>query len=147
MVLVGGFGWKDKNNSFDFENNIRDNTIFWIKYQPKEVVTYLMSSARLLIYPSFYEGFGFPPLEALKSNTPVLCSNIPTLKEILKNHASYADNGDVDSFFQNLKKFTEISKTENKRLQEGQSYSKTFTWEKCLDETINVYEKNIKLHF
>jgi len=146
LVLVGRYGWNDKNSNFEIENYLQNSTIFWIKYQAKEKVTDLVASARLLIYPSFYEGFGFPPLEALKSNTPVLCSNIPTLREILKNHVSFADNGNVDSFYIILKKFTQITKNENKLLKKSKLYSNKFTWQKCINKTLDLYNKVIDSH-
>mgnify|MGYP006074722439 CR=1 FL=1 len=146
LVIVGGFGWNDRKNNFDLKNYIENNPIYWIKYQSKNIVSDLISSARLLIYPSFYEGFGFPPLEAMKSNTPVLCSNIPTLKEILKDYVIYAENGNIETFTNAMKFISTLEKNKNKSLEKARNYSNTFTWKNCVTKTFNLYHKHFKLY-
>ena len=146
LIIVGEFGWNSTNDNLKLQTYIEKNPIYWLKYQPKNIVSDLISSARLLIYPSFYEGFGLPPLESIRSNTPVLSSNIPTLKEVLKDYVIYAENGKVETFTNAMNYMSTLPKNINPNLFRAQKYSNKFTWEKCVNNTIKIYHKNFILH-
>ena len=105
------------------------------------VLKYLFMKASLFVYPSLQEGFGIPPLEALNNNCPVVCSNIPVLKEILGNSCYYFDPNDIKDINHTIQTILDSNKTHEKFLKSSQKIKKKFTWENCALNTIEVYKK------
>lgn len=81
--------WKDNTN--DFNNNI-----IYLGYQSDERLKALLQNAKALIFPSLYEGFGIPPLEALGLGISTVVSDIAVMREIVGNHASYIETSKTD---------------------------------------------------
>ncbi len=100
--------------------------------------------ARALVYPSRYEGFGIPPLEAMASECPVACSNTSCLPEILGPAAEYFDPLQIDSIRMAIER---VALDETRRLEltaEGQTRCRIFSWQRCADETLDAYEKTLE---
>lgn len=109
-------------------------------YIPAEDKPSLYQLASCFVYPSFYEGFGFPPLEAMSSGTPVIASYSSSLAEICESSALLIDphniNDLVEAFGQvlNNKEFSE------KLSEMGRNQASKFTWEKSATETLNLFQ-------
>ena len=100
----------------------------------------LYKNAICLIYPSLYEGFGIPLLEAMESECPILCCNTPALKEIGQNAVEYFDGNNQDAFLESLDKII-YSNDLNKKLKKlGLQRRKDFSWKKCAKETEEIYQ-------
>ena len=106
-----------------------------------EILFQLYSNARVLIYPSKAEGFGLPIIEAFSSGCPVVCSNIPVLKEVADNAAVYFDPNDTDSIKENLNKVLYSDSLRQSLIVKGTERVKSFTWNRCAEETLKVYKK------
>lgn len=106
-------------------------------------LAYLYANAICFVYPSLYEGFGLPILEAFDNNCPVICANNSSLPEVGGNAALYFDNEDAGK----LAKAVEMLFTDNsirqKCIELGRIRCKEFTWEKCFEETSKVYRRMI----
>ena len=106
-------------------------------------LNFLYSKARLFIFPSLYEGFGLPLLEAMNMDCPVICSNTSCFPEIVNNAAIFFDPKDIDSIKSQMEKTIFDNELlldlKNKGVQNLNKYS----WEKCSNETEKVYEKII----
>lgn len=98
----------------------------------------LYSGAKSLVYPSLYEGFGLPILQAYACGTPVVTSNIGSMKEIAANAAILVDPNDVNSIATGIDKAVNSPKTLSKL---GFKRVKEFSWEKCAVETKKVYQE------
>ena len=99
----------------------------------------LYRKALVFVYPSYYEGFGFPVLEALASGTPVVSSNASSLPEVGGEAAIYVDPFDVKSIAEGIKKVLRFDDSNYQRMiQKGLEQSKKFSWEKCARETLAV---------
>ncbi len=85
LVIAGEKGWKN-NNIFKIAKRL-NNKIKFLGYIPKNEKIYIYNLASIFIFPSFYEGFGFPPLESMACGTPVITSNTSSLPEIVTNNA------------------------------------------------------------
>ena len=104
------------------------------------LLTYLYKNAQALVYPSLYEGFGMPILEAMNLKCPVISSNTSSMPEVYGNTClSFNPNSKIE-LAQHLNTISNNNDFRNKIIQEAFQRSKLFSWEKCARETMNVYE-------
>jgi glycosyltransferase involved in cell wall biosynthesis len=96
----------------------------------------LISAAEILVYPSFYEGFGLPILDAYKFNLPVVTSNIGSMKEVAGDAAVLVDPFSTDSI---VKGIEEAFRNKKSLIKKGKKRLKLFNWEKTAKSTLDVY--------
>jgi glycosyltransferase involved in cell wall biosynthesis len=101
----------------------------------------VMAAADICVYPSLYEGFGFPPLEAMASGTPVVASNVSCLPEILGSAALLVDPTDVAAFGHAVESVLSDSDVRARLVAAGREHAREFTWERCAETTLNVYRE------
>jgi glycosyltransferase involved in cell wall biosynthesis len=101
----------------------------------------LYTHATAFIYPSLYEGFGIPPLEAMSFNCPVVCSNVSSIPEVVGNAGEYFDPYTVESIIEAMEKVLFSVDIQQDLITKGQERVKMFSWEKCATETALVYKK------
>jgi glycosyltransferase involved in cell wall biosynthesis len=113
-------------------------------YIPEDLLPVLYSGSELFVFPSLYEGFGFPPLEAMSFGVPVISSDIDTMKEVLEDSAVYFnpyDQNDIADKIQlmlnNLSLCMEMS-------EKGLSHVKKYSWENTASKTLQVYHSILK---
>jgi mannosyltransferase len=136
LLIVG-----NKLNDFDnnlLKNNISDKYIFLGNIDNREL-NFIYNIAHCLLYPSSYEGFGIPVIEAFKASCPVVAQKIPVLEEITNNAASLVQGLDKKMFIYNILQFKDSSIRKD-YISKGIEQSKKFSWEKCSKEVINFYE-------
>jgi glycosyltransferase involved in cell wall biosynthesis len=126
-----------------FEDRSGDRIIIIPPVSNRELVL-LYNSASLFVFPSFYEGFGFPVLEAMKCGCPVICSNRGSLPEIAGEAALYLEELDDISactreLAQKMKKMLTDSEFRLRLVQEGTRQAGLFKWEKTAQKTLEVY--------
>ncbi|MDQ1284046.1 MAG: hypothetical protein QG620_394 [Patescibacteria group bacterium] len=105
---------------------------------PQKDMPALFSSASLFVYPSFYEGFGIPPLEAMNAGTPVIVSKISSLPEVCSDAALYCradDPKDIAMVMKNILLNKDLRETLTRR---GKERAKHFSWEKFTEKIINT---------
>lgn len=105
----------------------------------QELVNYL-ASAQAFIYPSIYEGFGLPILEAFYHGVPVACSNTSSMPEVAGDAAIYFDPLNEDEM---AKAITNAIRNKTKLVNLGNKQLKKFSWDKCAQETLDVYKSLI----
>lgn len=103
----------------------------------------LYQNAFLLLYPSIYEGFGLPVLEAMTNNCPVICSNGSSLPEVTNNAALLIDSSNIDAIIDGLNKIYENNHLRNELIKLGNENVSKFSWNKTAKETLNVYKRLI----
>lgn len=141
LILTGkGFETYTELEDLSKELDLKDNIIHTGIVTDEELVD-IYNLADIFVFPSFYEGFGIPPLEAMACGTPVVCSNTSSLPEVVGDAAYLFDpNEEIE-----LKKAIEILSTDeqiyNMYVQKGYDRIKLFTWSKCRKLTEEVYEK------
>jgi glycosyltransferase involved in cell wall biosynthesis len=99
----------------------------------------LYSGAMLFVFPSLYEGFGLPVLEAMACGTPVICSNTSSLPEVAGNAALLVDPEDVTALADALRHATNDEELRQALRKKGLSQASQFSWEKTAQETLTVY--------
>ena len=104
----------------------------------------LYEQAAMFVYPSLYEGFGLPPLEAMSFNCPVACSNISSMPEVVGNAAIQFDPLDTDSIANALIILASDPALRAKLIAFGESRVAMFSWEQCAKQTLEVYRAMLK---
>ena len=142
IICFGGekFGVDEKKLLQTF--GISENQIIQINGND-ETLTVLYKNAEAFIFPSIYEGFGLPILESMKNNCPVILSSIETFREVAGDSALYFDPMSTESI---REKIEEVIYSDTKKLilkKNGTERVKKFTWEKCAEETLKIYQKVI----
>lgn len=102
--------------------------------------------ARAFVYPSRYEGFGIPPLEAMSSGCVVACSNASSIPEVVGDAALLFDPNDVDATRHALEEACFSEDTRERLLMRGEMRVRQFTWDRCARETVAAYRKVLDLH-
>ena len=144
LVLVGSNGWlfDDIFRTAAKQPQLLDKIIFTGYIQDSDLSA-IYSGASCFVYPSFYEGFGLPPLEAMQCGVPVISSNTSSLPEVVGDAGILIDPKDKDQLCQAmLNILTDESLRENLK-QKGLERAKQFSWKKCADQTVEIYKKII----
>ena len=100
----------------------------------------LLAAAELFCYPSLYEGFGLPPLEAMAAGTPALVGNYPAAPEVLVDAAVIVDGVDADAIADGLTKLCSDAGERARIAREGRARAVRYTWEKTAQRTLSAYE-------
>ena len=104
-------------------------------------VAHLYSGAAAVCYPSRYEGFGLPALEAMASGVPIICSNATSLPEVVGADGLLIDPDDVSGFTDGLRQVLEDRQFAKALGLRGLARSQLFSWQQCAQETLGVYAK------
>lgn len=106
-----------------------------------ELLASLYRKARAFVYPSMYEGFGIPPLEAMAHDCPVICSETSSISEVVGNAGEYFYPGNVESIRDAIERVLSSDCHRNTLIQNGRERLKLFSWDRCAAETYNIYRK------
>nr|OBZ98035.1 Mannosyltransferase [Leptospira interrogans serovar Copenhageni/Icterohaemorrhagiae] len=136
---LGGASGKIPDYLQSFVTGYEDQ-IVPMKKLPLEELRCLYSCADLFIFPSKYEGFGFPPLEAQACGCPVISSNSTVMPEILQNSVFYFSPENPAELENLLKDFLKNRNSIKKMIPKGKKNSTRFSWEKATFETLEVYK-------
>ncbi len=112
-----------------------------IEYVPEEDLLLLYNACALFAYPSLYEGFGLPVIEAMACGCPVLCSNLTSLPEVGGEAVVYFDPFEVESIAQAICEIFEDDNLKNRLKEEGKKRASSFSWERAARETLKVFHE------
>lgn len=139
LVLCGADGWRMDV----FERTLglaeKDGWLVRTGYVGADVLPLLYAGARLFVYPSLYEGFGLPPLEAMASGVPVLISDEPSLVEVAGDAACIVDPADAKAFTAAINRLLTDDEMRSAMREKGLAHSATYDWSRCVQQTIDVY--------
>ncbi|MBI4127219.1 glycosyltransferase family 4 protein [Candidatus Peregrinibacteria bacterium] len=134
LCIAGGIGWKTAGIPKAIPPKLASR-IHFLGYVEYSKLAELYSRAALLAYPSLYEGFGIPPLEAMACGTPVLTSNISSLPEVVGAAAVTVDPRNIDEIAAGIE---ELLKNPAPYIQKGLERVKLFSWEKSAKEILKA---------
>ena len=127
------------------KNSLEDKVIFTGFIADKDLPV-LYHNAELFIFPSIYEGFGFPPLESLASGVAVVASNATSMPEVLGNAAEYFDPYSIENIKESLKKVLGDNSRRDELLKNSKEILKRLTWENCARRTKDIYANVLEKH-
>ncbi|MDR2637493.1 MAG: glycosyltransferase family 4 protein [Zoogloeaceae bacterium] len=146
LVVAGMSGWHCENMRQGVEELVRKGEIRFPGYVPDESLPFLYAGAAAFAYPSRYEGFGLPPLEAMASGVPVMTSNRTSLPEVVGDAGLMADPDDVDGFSQGLRRLLENPDEAADFARRGRARAAAFSWRRAARETREVYRQVLSRH-
>jgi glycosyltransferase involved in cell wall biosynthesis len=113
----------------------------FLGYLKDDTLTVLYRLASVFVFPSLYEGFGLPPLEAMASGTPVVTSNVSSLPEVTGNAAVLVDPYDVESIEDGMRRVLDDPKLAEELRLKGLQRAREFSWERSVEKTQRVYRE------
>ncbi len=138
LVLAGNSGWLCDNIFTEAKkSNFAQDIIFTGFIDPADKV-YLYKLASLFVYPSFFEGFGFPPLEAMSCGVPVICSHTSSFPEVVGGAALMIDPYNFDEIAWAMKEVLTDKELKRNLIEDGLARVKIFSWNKCAEETLRL---------
>ncbi len=136
LVLVG------RNFIPGFEERIASvKGIRWIGEVRRELLPCLYKKALVFLFPSLYEGFGLPPLEAMASGTPVLCSNRASLPEVVGDAALFVNPESTEDLAAGIERLAGSDALRKELSAKGLKQAARFSWDRMTDQTLRVYEQ------
>lgn len=141
LIIAGANGWLYSQVFALVEKLNLKNRVFFTGKINDEELKFLYKKASAFVYPSFYEGFGLPPLEAMSFGIPCAVSNAASLPEVVGNAALYFNPEDTSDISRQLYTLATEKDITSKLMEEGYIRIKEFSWQRCAVETISVYNK------
>lgn len=140
LVLAGAWGWKTSEIRKKWKKSPYKDDIRFISYIEDESKPLLYEKARLFIYPSFYEGFGFPPLEAMNFSLPVIASNTSSLPEVLGDGALLVNPDKSEEIYLAMKNVLIDEDLRRGLIERGRARVAEFNWDKTADGYLKIFK-------
>ncbi len=138
LVIAGSKGWLYDDIFETINKSSQKENIILTGFIKEEDKPFLYSLANLFVYPSFYEGFGFPPLEAMSFGVPVITSNISSLPEAVSDAAIMIDPYNLDELEIAMETVLRNDNLKRRLIKKGLKQAKKFQWQNCAEKTLDV---------
>jgi glycosyltransferase involved in cell wall biosynthesis len=140
LICFGGGTFNDHERAAMAKLRLGDGQVIHMQGDD-DVLSALYTGARAFIYPSLYEGFGIPPLEAMLHNCPVVCSNTSSIPEVVFDAGEYVDPYEEESVRLGIELVVTSEARRNELIEAGRKRLGAFSWDKCAEETHDVYRE------
>jgi len=141
LVLAGGSGWMNEQLHEQIAAGRREGWLVHLGHLTDTDLHVLYSGAALFIYPSIYEGFGLPPIEAMASGVPTIVSNSSCLPEVCGDAARYVNPDDDNDFLTAIEEGLLSDQWRSLAIRRGLDRAALFTWQRCIQDTVAVYRR------
>ena len=131
LILTGYRGWKSDDIHARIKDAERQGWAKYLGFLPAEELPLLYSGARLFVFPSLYEGFGLPVLEAMQSGVPVVCSDCASLPEVAGEAALLKDPDDLEGLAEAFLLVLDSDEHREHLILTANQQTKQFTWQRC----------------
>jgi alpha-1,3-rhamnosyl/mannosyltransferase len=140
LVISGYQGWESEELHRLFDIGSQRGWIKYLGYTDQQSLSVLFSACRAFLFPSRYEGFGLPVLEAMAAGTPVITSNVSSLPEVAGDAGLMVDPDDVDQLTQYISDIILNDSLRAELIDRGFLQNAKFSWVNCARETIKAYK-------
>lgn len=144
LVIVGGKGWLNSEIYAAIQEKKLESKVIFTGYVSDEELVAIYNLADVFVYPSFYEGFGIPPLEAMACGTPVITSNTSSLPEVVGEGGIMLDPSDTRAWASSICRVLRDESLRSKMVLNGLLQAKKFSWERTARETLKVFEEVVE---
>lgn len=141
LVLAGMRGWRTTAIEQLLEPLVASGHVRMLGYLERQDLATVTAGALALVYPSLYEGFGLPPLEAMGCGVPAITSNVSSLPEVVGDAGIQVSPMDVDALAQAMRSMIEDDRLRRQFSAKALARSAPFTWERCVQETAAAYRR------
>ena len=141
LIVVGERGWLYEDTLRLVEALRLTDEVRFIGPAPPQELAYLYNAARLFVFPSLYEGFGFPPLEAMACGTPVVAAHTSSLPEVLGEAALFVAPHDAEGFADAIERVLADEALWRELRQRGLAQAACYSWEKTATQTLALYRE------
>lgn len=141
LVIAGKPGWLYETIYLSPEKNKVKDKVKFLGFIPTDDLPPVYSGALAFVYPSLYEGFGLPLLEAMACSCPIIASNSSSIPEVVGDAALLFDPNNKDQIVKSIRTIIKDSDLRADLAQKANRQVKKFTWEKAAEETLKVFEK------
>ena len=141
LVIIGRNGWNCESLVERLNKLKTSNRVFWLDYVSFEDKYALIQSSLAMVFPSLYEGFGLPLLEAFASDIPVITSNITSLPEVAADAAILVDPYSIDDISQAMLNIATDDALQSKMRILGHERVKSFSWRNTAEQTASIYRQ------
>jgi len=139
LVVAGRTGWKSEATYLERENSPYRDDILFTGRVPDQDLVQIYNQAELFVYPSLFEGFGLPPLEAMSCGLPVIASDTSSLKEVIGNAGILTTAGDESKLKKQILHVLENKEIKEELKRKSLIQAKKFSWEKTATKTLAIY--------
>ena len=144
LVIAGGKGWLYEDIFATVERLGLSNEVFFAGYVPAEELPLWYNAADLFVFPSLYEGFGLPPLEAMACGTPVVSSNAASLPEVIGEAGLMVAPQDMEGLAAAMRQVLTDQNLHAQLRERGLQQARRFSWEKAAQQTVEVYRQVLR---
>lgn len=141
LVIAGGKGWQSESIHARIHQAASEGWVRYLTYVDEQRLPALYAGARLMVYPSLYEGFGLPVLEAMASGAPVITSQTASMPEVAGDAARLINPEDQEELTVVLEECLTSEEWLAAARERGLRRARSFSWEGCVNKTIEVYKK------
>jgi glycosyltransferase involved in cell wall biosynthesis len=141
LVIVGGKGWKNKKFRKMVQMHPLKTHIHMTGYLPRNKLASYYENAICLLFPSLYEGFGLPILEAMSCGTPVITSNTSSMPEVAGDAALLVNPYDIRSIADAMKRLMSDKALREHLIDNGFERAKQFSWKRCAEGTLCILNR------
>lgn len=141
LVVVGMAGWRAEQLTAQLQRAVAGGQVRLLGYQNDRTVAELLAGARLLVFPSLYEGFGLPVLEAMASGTPVVLTRSSALPEVAGSAGTYIDVQDERDCANAVQRLIDDQAYWQQQRNAGLKRAQAFSWQRCAQITADVYRQ------
>jgi alpha-1,3-rhamnosyl/mannosyltransferase len=141
LVLAGMKGWHTSAMERQMASMVAAGEVRLLGYLPREDLARITAGAIAMVYPSIYEGFGLPPLEAMACGVPAIVSNVSSLPEVVGDTGLLVDPHDVEGIATAMGCIIEDCALRTRLAEMALSRSRQFSWDRCVEQTLGVYRR------
>ncbi len=144
LALAGMAGWDTAHTQARIARLVAAGQVRRLGYLPRADLAQVTAGARVLVYPSLYEGFGLPPLEAMACGVPVITSNVSSLPEVVDDAGVLVTPTDTGQIREAMERMAVDADFREDMAARALVRSRDFSWERCAQETVAAYRDVLK---
>jgi alpha-1,3-rhamnosyl/mannosyltransferase len=141
LVIVGRNGWGTEDLIHQLSRGVAAGDCKWLRYVPQADLLPLLGQACALTYPSLFEGFGLPVVEAFAAGAPVISANTTSIPEVAGDAALLVDPSSVEQIRAAMRRIVEEPGLREELVRKGTERARRFTWAATVEGTLDIYRR------